>query len=168
MKTTSFSRSIFFFVFLFTILVSPPIALSQSSGRAAITGKVLDPDGRAVARAHVDLLSGLNPIDARETSADGQFRFDGLLPGTYSLVANSSGFSTLSTDVDLQSGADRSIDLRLEVSAVEEHVVVSATPGGALATQVGSSVSVITRQDIEDEGVQNIYEALRDIPGVNV
>jgi outer membrane cobalamin receptor len=168
MKTTSLARSLFLSVFSFAVLISSPSAFAQSSGRVAIAGRVLDPDGRVVTRAHVDLLSGLNPVDARDTDAAGQFRFEGLLPGTYSLVANSSGFSTLSTGVDLQPGAERDLDLHLEVSAVEEHVVVSATPGGALSTQIGSSVSVITRQDIEDQGVQNIYESLREIPGVTV
>jgi outer membrane cobalamin receptor len=168
MKTTYLARSLFLLAVSFAALICSPFTFAQSSDRAAVSGKVLDPDGRAVARAHVDLLAGLNPIDARETDLSGQFRFEGLLPGSYRLVANSSGFSTLSTTVDLARGSDRNLDLHLEISAVDEHVVVSAAHGGALATQVGSSVSVITKQDIEDQGVQNVYESLREIPGVTV
>lgn len=150
----------------FAFVVSSQSSLAQD--HTALSGKVLDPGGRVVSRARVNLLSGLNPIDDRDTDSAGQFRFEGLLAGTYKLVANVSGFSTLSTSIDLQPGEDRSVDLHLQVSAVEEHVVVSAAPGGVLSTQIGSSVSVITKQDVEDQGVQNIYESLREIPGVNV
>jgi outer membrane cobalamin receptor len=177
MKTTSRRTALFALLFSAVCFFSE-FALAQSStttqtrvaghSRATIQGKVFDPEGRVVSRVRVNLLSGLTPIEDRDTDADGQYRFEGLLGGTYTLVANLSGFSTLSTDVLLQAGEDRSVDLHLQISAVEEHVVVSASPGGALATQVGSSVSVVTRQDIEDQGAQNVYEVLRELPGVEV
>ncbi len=176
MKTTSL-RTAFLALFIFAVCFSSQLALAQSSNiqthpagqnRASLQGKVFDPEGRVVSRVRVNLLSGLTPVEDRDTDADGHYRFDGLLGGTYTLVANLSGFSTSSADVAVPPGEDRNVDLRLQISAVEEHVVVSASPGGALATQVGSSVSIVTRQDIEDQGAQNVYEVLRGLPGVEV
>jgi outer membrane cobalamin receptor len=176
MKTISLHTA-FLVLFVFAVCFSSQLAVAQSSNtqthpagqnRASLQGKVFDPEGRVVSRVRVNLLSGLTPVEDRDTDANGQYRFDGLLGGTYTLVANLSGFSTSSADVALTPGEDRNIDLHLQISAVEEHVVVSASAGGALATQVGSSVSVVTRQDIEDKGAQNVYEVLRGLPGVEV
>jgi outer membrane receptor protein involved in Fe transport len=159
----------------------PPVAHAQSNDsqrktntaqsqphKAILHGRVFDPDGRAVPRARVSLLSGLTPLEERETDAEGQYRFEGLAYGAYTLVANSSGFSTLSEGLDLQPGESRTTDLHLNVSAVEEQVVVSASIGGALAPQIGSSVSVVTQQEIEDRGAENVFEVLRGLPGLQV
>lgn len=158
-----------------------PVALAQSndpqkktdtaqgqSHKVIIQGKVFDPNGRAVPRARVSLLSGLTPVEERETDAEGQYRFEGLSEGAYVLVANSTGFSTLSEDLNLSSGESRTADLHLKVSAVEEQVVVSASIGGALAPQIGSTVSVVTKQEIEDRGAENVFEVLQGLPGLQV
>ena len=158
-----------------------PVAFSQSNAsqkktgtapshphKAILQGKIFDPDGRAVPRAHVSLLSGLTPLEERETDAEGKYRFEGLADGAYTLVANSPGFSTLSEGLDVSSGQSRRADLHLSVSAVEEQVVVSASIGGALAPQIGSSVSVVTQQEIEDRGAENVFEVLQGLPGLQV
>jgi outer membrane cobalamin receptor len=136
--------------------------------KGMLQGKVFDPDGRPVPRARVSLLSGLTPLEERETDAEGKYRFEGLFEGAYTLVANSPGFSTLSESLDLKPSESRTADLHLSVSAVEEQVVVSASIGGALAPQIGSSVSVVTKQEIEDRGAENVFEVLRGLPGLQV
>jgi outer membrane receptor protein involved in Fe transport len=138
------------------------------SHKVILQGKAVDPDGRSVPRARVSLFSGLTPLEEHETDAEGQYRFEGLASGAYTLVANSPGFSTLSTGVNLQVGESRTADLHLRVSAVEEQVVVSASIGGALAPQIGSSVSVVTQQEIEDRGAENVFEVLQGLPGLEV
>ena len=45
-------------------------------------------------------------------------------------------------------------DLHLKLSAVQEQVVVSASLGGALAPQIGSSVTVVSQEEIEDQGTE--------------
>lgn len=176
MKST-IRRTAFLSLLFFAICFFSRLAVAQSSNtpnrtiaqnRSTLQGKVFDPEGRVVSRVRVNLISGLTPVEDRDTDAAGQYRFEGLLGGTYTLVANLSGFSTRSTAVVVQPGEDQNVDLHLQISAVEEQVVVSASPGGALATQVGSSVSVLTRQDLEDQGAQNVYEGLRELPGVEV
>ena len=108
------------------------------SDKAVLQGQVRDPDGRAVSRARVTLLTGLVPLGERATDAEGRYRFEGLPAGIYSLVANAPGFSLLHTGVELRSGQSSLLDLHLEVSAVEEHVLVSASLAGALAPQIGT------------------------------
>lgn len=142
---------------------------SQSASRfATIQGTVLDPDGRAVPAARVTLFAALTQLDERETDAQGKFHFEGLLSGDYDVVANRSGFTTMVMHVSLKPGAVYAEDLHLKLSAVEKQIVVSAEPGGAIAPEIGSSVSVVTRQQIEDRGNQTVYDALRGLPGVEI
>src|SRR5579859_4354325 len=135
---------------------------------ATISGAVLDPDGLSVAGARVTLLNSLVPLAERETDGKGQYRFEGLRAGDYTLVAVAPGLSTFSNVVRIQDAETRDLDLHLKLSAVDQHVVVSAALGGALAPETGSSVSVITRQEMDDRGAQSVLDVLRGFPGVEV
>jgi outer membrane receptor protein involved in Fe transport len=143
--------------------------LCVGAARAAtLEGTVFDPSGRAVPGARVSLLQALTPLDERQTDAGGAYRFQGLRGGTYRLVANAPGFSSASTAVEVRDAGTPTVDLHLELSAVEQQVVVSASLGGALAPQIGSSVSVITQGEIADRGAQSVLDVLRGVPGVEV
>ncbi len=138
-------------------------------GRAAtLQGTVLDPSDRAVPGARVALLNSLIPLDERQADSRGKFEFDNLRGGVYRLAASLPGFSTSSAEIRLLDDESRSVDLRLEISAVEQHVVVSASFGGALAPEIGSSVSVVAQQEMEDRASQSVLEVLRGVPGVEV
>jgi outer membrane cobalamin receptor len=144
--------------------------VAASAARAAtIEGTVLDPSGRAVSNAHVRLIEGLSPLEAIRSGPQGHYRFRHIGPGEYTLIANSPGLEGSSGRIHVRSGGvTREINLHLRLSAVQQHVVVSASLGGALASQLGSSVSVITRREIEDQGAQSLGETLRQVPGVVV
>ena len=135
---------------------------------ATIEGAVLDPGGLPVVGARVNLLNSLTPLAERETDGKGRYRFEGLRAGEYTLLAIAPGLSTSSTSVQVQEAETRTLDLHLALSAVEQHVVVSAALGGTLAPETGSSVSVITRQEMDDRGAQSVLDVLRGVPGVEV
>jgi outer membrane receptor protein involved in Fe transport len=143
------------------------ILLAGAVVRAAtIEGTVLDPSGRAVPNVRVSLLQSLTALDERQTGAQGEYRFEGLGKGSYRLVANAPGFSASSAQVEIGEGQTAKMDLHLALSAVEQQVVVSASLEGSLAPQLGSSVSTISEQEIDDRGAQNITDVLRGLPGV--
>ncbi|HEV2423521.1 MAG TPA: TonB-dependent receptor [Terriglobia bacterium] len=145
------------------------LGFSTATARASsVYGTVLDPQGRPVPEARVTLLSPLGNVAERTTDAQGDYRFDGLPRGEYRLTAQARGFSNTPLDVAISGGRDQQVDLHLQLSAVAEQVVVSASQGGALAPQVGSSVSVLTAQQMQDRGDQTIFDALRAVPGVSV
>jgi outer membrane receptor protein involved in Fe transport len=135
---------------------------------ATIEGRIIDPSGQPVPSARVNLLARLAPVAERQSDAQGHFRFANLPAGDYRLIANVPGFTASATSIEVAEGETCSVDLRLALSAVEEHVVVSASLGGALAPQVGSSLSVLKRSDIQERGAQSVLEVLRDVPGVAV
>ena len=135
---------------------------------AAISGTVFDPAGKAVPGAHVTLLYAMAQLEARDTNAQGQYSFARLRGGKYQIVATSSGFDQLPMDIDLAAGEKRVSNLNLQLSAARDKVVVSAAPGGALTSQIASSVSVVSAEEIEDRGAQVAADALRGLPGVEI
>jgi outer membrane receptor protein involved in Fe transport len=135
---------------------------------SSISGTVFDPDGRAVPGARVTLLYAMTQLEVRETNSQGQFQFEGLLAGTYEIVAASPGLTDLTGDLELHVDEKLVKDLKLNLSAVQEEIVVSAAPGGALTSQIASSVSVVSAQEIDDRGAQAALDALRGLPGVEI
>jgi outer membrane cobalamin receptor len=70
--------------------------------------------------------------------------------------------------VSLTQTENKKQDIRLKISAMTSQVVVSASLGAALLPQIGSSINVLNRQQIEDLGAQNIAEVLRGTPGTEI
>lgn len=141
-------------------------AAAQSGG--TIRGALYDPAGRAVPHATVNLLQSLIAVAQTRTDSSGHYEFRGLAGGTYTIAGNSSGLTKVSNPAVLREGETISVDLHLALSAVQEQVVVSASLGGALSPQIGSSVSVVGEQRMQNEGVSTLADALRNIPGVDI
>lgn len=135
---------------------------------ATIRGTAYDPDGRAVAGAEVTLLDSLAAIGKTVTNAQGAYEFDALDRGTFTVVANQPGFTTMSSEITIRGTETVTADLHLKLSAVQEQIVVSASLGGALAPQTGSSVTLISQDEIQDQGAETLMDAMRNVPGVAI
>src|SRR5271163_4744005 len=135
---------------------------------AAISGTVFDPAGQVVPGARVTLLYAMAELETRETNAQGQFSFMRLRRGKYQIVATSSGFDQLPVDIDLPAGEKRVSDLHLQLSALRDKVVVSAAAGGALTSQIASSVSLVSADEIDNRGAQVATDVLRGLPGTEI
>ncbi len=177
-----FSSLLSVFSLLFPMLVSlaagsafaqapagPPAVTRQSTdSNAVLEGAVLDPENRAVPQAHVTLLFGLSPLAEALADSSGRYRFEHLRAGSYSVLASAPGFSGRPAEVTLASGGPQTLNLHLILSAVEEQVAVSASLDGAVASQIGSSITIVPRQQIEERDAHSVFEVLRDVPGVSV
>jgi outer membrane cobalamin receptor len=146
--------------------IAPGSAHDQQD--ASISGTVFDPGGEVVPGARVTLLYAMAQLETRETNAQGQYSFAGLRAGKYQILATISGFDQLPVGIDLQAGEKRVSDLHLQLSALRDKVVVSAAPGGALSSQIASSVSVVSADEIDDRGAQVAADVLRGLPGVEI
>ncbi|MFZ3218034.1 MAG: TonB-dependent receptor [Candidatus Acidiferrales bacterium] len=135
---------------------------------AAISGTVFDPSGQAVPGARVTLLYAMAQLEVRESDAQGHYTFAGLRAGKYQVVAAISGFDHLPLNIDVPANAKIVSDLHLKLSALRNKVVVSAAPGGALTSQIGSSVSVVSAQEIDDRAAQAALDVLRGLPGTEI
>ncbi len=158
-------------LFLTAVLLLPCSSSAQTSATkhgATIRGTVYDPNDRPVPDAEVTLLGSITISSDTRADSHGEYRFDGLASGNYTIVANVPGFASVSTDIKLAGDAEFVSDLHLRLSAVQEQVVVSASLGGALAPEVGSSISVISSDEIANQGVETVADALRNVEGVSI
>jgi hypothetical protein len=97
------------------------------SPSASLHGTVLDPSGAAVAGALVTAKGGGHGVQA-DSDADGQYSFQGLKPGTYSIEARAKGFDVFRVDrIVLARGQDKQVDLNLTIAVEKEEVTVAGT-----------------------------------------
>lgn len=108
--------------------MSQDVARNKSSAPTArLLGTVMDPNDAVVPGATIKLTNTGSHIEQSTTSSEsGEYLFQTLSPGTYTLSVNSPGFRALEV-IDIQLGANSSeqIDAKLEVGAI--------SLGGAIA-----------------------------------
>lgn len=156
--------------FTLVLLVGRPACAQTSNAvrAAAIRGTVTDPGGLVVPGADVTLLKSLIVAAEMKTDERGEYKFETLDAGEYSVVANAPGFTGGSSDIELKAGDTQVADLRLKLSAAQDQVVVSASLGGALSPEVGTSVTVVSQDEIQNEGAISVADALRNVAGVEI
>ena len=83
------------FLIILMILIVGRLALAQSPG--VLLGRILDPGGRPVADAQIELTSADSLIRlAARSAADGSFALNGIPPGRYGLLIDRPGFAPTS------------------------------------------------------------------------
>jgi hypothetical protein len=140
--------SLFFFLF---VLVAG-VVYGQTF-RGAINGTVSDPSGAAVAGAMVTATDiATNIAHNSAATSDGQFSFQDLPLGTYSVTVTASGFQkTTVSNVVVSAGNVFTVPVQLAVGQQATAVEVSA-----------SAVSIDTTTSIESDTIPSA--ALQDIP----
>ncbi len=149
------------------------IAPSASAQTASLTGRVVDPDGAAVASAAVVLMplpSGAPQTQV--TASDGSFRFTGLRLGEYRLEVSSGGFALHAQTITLTAG-DRNITAELDIAPVSEEITVE---GVATVPTIGRipvplrdqplTVHTLTSEYLQSHAINDVVTALNHVPNV--
>lgn len=126
-------------------------AVRAQAGRAELTGDVTDADNAAVAGVQIVLTELATGQTAEiQTGADGGFVFTNRKPGAYSLRISAAGFKTIIREnVTLTTGERIRIDARLDISAGQEIVTISAD-APLLRTETSGLGQVIGNKQIVD------------------
>jgi iron complex outermembrane receptor protein len=137
---------------------------------ASINGRVLDPQGAGVAGALVTLYARAPALrlNAR-TDAAGAFRFERLAAGEYLVEADAIGFAPAAAErVRVRAGEAATADVRLEVAALREQVVVTASDTAQAVDEVSKSLTTVARRELEERDEFSVAEGLRVVPGLRV
>jgi hypothetical protein len=115
---------------LLSLILSLALPLLAQDTRGKVQGIVSDSSGAVVAGATVTLLNDNTGVRAtQQTSPNGQYRFDFVLPGTYSVTVELSGFRTfLQKNVLVEALGDVTVNAVLAIGNTRETVTVEATP----------------------------------------
>jgi hypothetical protein len=106
---------------------SPVKTASLSNGTGTIFGVVTDPSGASVPNARVELIDSSRDSHDTTTTEDGNYEFDSVPAGVYSLRAHSPGFMAYTVaEVPVTSGKATGLNILLQVGAATETVTVNA------------------------------------------
>src|SRR5438876_799297 len=153
--------------FLFTIVLMAALGWGQAP-TGAITATVVDPTGALVAGVTVTVTNpNTNTQRVVKTNSSGIYDVPALMPGTYNLKAEMSGFTTqVRSDIELQVAQVARIDVTLQLGNVSEVVQVA---GGApvLQTETTDIGTVVENRRIEDLPLngRNYLQLTSLIPG---
>lgn len=127
---------------IFPVLLAAAAAHAQDS-RARVQGIVSDTTGAVVAGATVVLSNDNTGVQAQQTTNQiGQYIFDFVLPGTYTVTIEMSGFRRfVNKNVLVQSRGDVTVNASLELGATSETINVEASP---VAVQFNTSTMALT------------------------
>src|SRR5687767_10662080 len=117
-------------------------ALAQDS-RARVQGLVTDSSNAVIAGAAVSLLNNNTGVSAvQQTNASGQYLFDLVLPGDYTITIENPGFRRfVQRNVLVQSRGDVTVNATLDIGSATESVTVEAAP---VAVQFNTSTMALT------------------------
>ena len=151
-----------YFVAAVTLLA--PLALQADS----LAGRVLDPQGRAVANARLRLFDR-DSGELRKTlsGGDGSYVFRSLQEGDYLLEAEAAD-SALIGSQDLVIRGDETSDLELAVSGATVRVVVTASSTPLPVNEIAKALDVVDAEQMALRDEFAISEAVRSVPGLRV
>lgn len=130
----------------------------SASGSGKLYGFVFDPNGAVITGASVTLTNAeTNEVQYSYTNGTGEYRFEGVAPGTYHLKINpQKGFSESDVpNLVIRANDNNRIDQTLSIAPIEEQVTVTAEQvvslGGAMAVALPSDplVKAVTEDDLE-------------------
>ncbi len=126
-------------------------ARAQQEARAAVMGRVLDPQGAAVPNAEVVVRSDDTGVEQKvRTSVQGNWAVRFLIPGHYGIRISAEGFVPVERrDIELQTSDQKQFDVKLELGSTSTHIeVVAETP--LVDTTAATSGTVITKEEIAE------------------
>ena len=132
-----------------------------------VTGSVLDETGAVLPGATVT-LSGPDGARATQTGGGGEYLFEAVAAGGYTLTAALSGFSDASVEVVVADAPVEAPPVTLSLASFGDTVVVTASRTEVRVVDAPVTTSVIPAATLATSAASNVGEALRSVPGVNV
>jgi hypothetical protein len=152
-------------------LLSAAISASAQVTTATLFGNVTDPSGAVVANATVTMANVATNIATTVTAnASGEYRFDLVPVGTYSVTVTAPGFKKfVQSKVPLTVNQEQRLDAPLALGAVTDTVTVDADPP-QLNLESAVASRTIESREVDNLPIlnRNIYNLFQLIPGVQV
>ena len=156
-----------------------PHSDSTTAGKTPLSGTVVDASNAAVPRVQiVASVEGAATPATAVTNERGEFVL-ALAPGRYTVTAVGDGFDPISQVVDVSAKPGSPLRFELTIATFRESVTVTAPPVGYDVAAVTSStrtvtplrdvpqsVTVVTRQLMQDQLMMSIADVVRYVPGI--
>lgn len=141
----------------------------SATGTGRLFGFVFDPNGAVIMGASVSLTNAeTNDVSYSNTSGTGEYRFEGVMPGTYHLKVTQTGFATSDVpNLVIRANDNNRIDQTLSIAQIEAEVTIEGerfvSTSGAVAIVLPSDplVKAVTEDDLA--AVQTALLTTRDV-----
>ncbi|MCL4814210.1 MAG: TonB-dependent receptor [Vicinamibacteraceae bacterium] len=160
------------FWLLLAALMLPATATAQLT-RGAISGTVRDTSGAVVPGVTVTVTNiATNATQSAVTDGRGFYRVAALEPGTYDVVVELSGFTTVQQKaIELNAASEVTIDVELRPAGVGEAVTVTAENVSVTLNKTNATVGATVNQkqitELPLAGGRNINNLILTAPNVN-
>jgi Carboxypeptidase regulatory-like domain len=136
---------------LFAMLLGLAVQMTGQTFRGGVNGTVTDVSGAALAGASVVIVNnGTAAKISGVSSSSGEFLFQDLPLGTYSVTISATGFATTKVDnVMVSAGVIYTLPVKLNVSTASETIEVSAS-ALALDTTTVTQTTVLSAKTVAD------------------
>ena len=144
-----------------------PILAQVTFGK--ITGKVIDASG-AVSGVHVSLRHQNQAVlDSVITNSGGEFVLENIVPGTYEIAVNHTGYATSRTAAQVLSGGTKNLTITLSANPISEEVTVTAEQGQVSDKRnVETQINIINEEEILIRAPEVVAQVVDEEPGVNL
>jgi len=157
--TSHFTRLIFTFLFLAILSFQTFSQTNQNN----LSGRISDTNGAGLAAAKIVARNQATGEQFTvQTNGDGNFNLENLPSGNYRITVEAPGFSSVSREISISGNANQGLDISLPVGNISESVTVTATRTQVATTDTAVSVTVISREELEQKPVNTIGDVFRD------
>jgi len=132
------------------LLLFIPAALFAQTGGAALRGRVDDASGAALPGVTVTATNNATGFSrSTVTGSDGSYYFASLPVGMYNVVADLSGFASVTTrNVELNVSQERELNITVKQAAVKEQITVTAQ--APLVETTPAVSTVVSQKEIQN------------------
>lgn len=132
---------------------------------SAQTGAI---EGTVTNESNGNPLPGVNVVvqetnQGAATDPNGQYRIDGVDPGTYTLQASFVGFATASQEVEVTAGETVTVDFALSEQATRLDEVVAVGYGETERRDLTGSVTPVSSANLQEVSLTSMDEALQGL-----
>ena len=136
-------------VLAIALMIPALVAAQTESGK--ISGTVTDQSGAVLPGVTINLKS-VDRATTRSTvtNAQGEYVFASLVPGTYEVTAELSGFSTKQTRVTVSVGTTVAVNVQMQVGAQTEVITVVGETAAAINTSTQDIATTVNETQIRE------------------
>jgi hypothetical protein len=151
-----FGKRVLGLVILFAVYTVVAQCCFGQTFSSSIAGVVTDPSGSVVQGAKIHLRNmGTNDTRDATTSAAGTYKFDNLLPGTYEITAEASGFKRyVQSNMILRANTAATVNLPVTVGEAQQSIQVTSE---AVLVDTQTATNLVTMDSHLIESLPNSY-----------
>lgn len=153
---------------MFVGFAATPKQAAAQEFRASLSGQVTDPSGAVIPNATVTAVQdSTHQTYTTKTTGAGDYFINYVLPGTYTIKVEASGFkAAVQQNVLVLAAQPRAVNFRLQVGAVSQSVTVTSTPP-IIDTAGGSGGSVLQARQVANLPLngRQVYMLVGTTPG---